>query len=248
MTSFLNCSLIAHRGAAKYAPENTLIACRKAKELGALWVEFDVMLTADGHAIIMHDETVDRTTTGQGKVKHLTLEQIKQLDAGCWFAPEFAGERVPTLDEWLALCAELGLGINIELKEKSAYAHRVAQRVHEALQKYWRDDLPPPLISSANSACLRAMYAMGIHYRLGFISDRWPWMLVRRLRHLHCQSLHVNYQRVSARRVMKLKKAGFHLLTWTVNDSAVAQNLLKNGIDAIFSDDPYLGGEVNATS
>ncbi|MCS7313960.1 MAG: glycerophosphodiester phosphodiesterase family protein [Bryobacterales bacterium] len=93
--------VVAHRGASRYAPENTLAAFRKAIELGADLIEFDVRETKDGHLVIMHDDTVDRTTDGEGRVSDLTLEQIKKLDAGSWFGPQFKGERVPTLEEAL---------------------------------------------------------------------------------------------------------------------------------------------------
>lgn len=94
---------VGHRGTVHLAPENTLAAFRKAIELGVDLVEIDVRETRDGHLIIMHDATVDRTTNGKGRVTDLTLEEIKRLDAGSWFSPKFAGEPVPTLDEALSL-------------------------------------------------------------------------------------------------------------------------------------------------
>lgn len=94
---------VGHRGTVRFAPENTLAAFRKAIELGLDLIEIDVRQTKDGHLVIMHDPTVDRTTNGKGRVAEMTLAEIKALDAGSWFSPEFAGERVPTLDEALDL-------------------------------------------------------------------------------------------------------------------------------------------------
>ena len=108
--------VIGHRGAAAAAPENTLASLRKAKELGASWVEFDVKLTRDGVPILMHDERLERTTNGRGEVAQATLAELQELDAGGWFGPAFRGERVPTFEAALGLCAELGLGINVEIK------------------------------------------------------------------------------------------------------------------------------------
>ena len=108
--------VIGHRGAAAVAPENTLASLRRAKELGAGWVEFDVKLTRDGAAVLIHDERLERTTDGRGEVARTTLAELRKLDAGAWFDPAFAGERVPTLGDALALCGELGLGINVEVK------------------------------------------------------------------------------------------------------------------------------------
>ncbi len=93
---------VGHRGTKRFAPENTLAAFDKAIEMGARIVEMDVRMTADGHFIVMHDARVERTTDGRGAVATMTLAEIKALDAGSWFAPEFAGERVPTLKEALA--------------------------------------------------------------------------------------------------------------------------------------------------
>ena len=88
-------TVIGHRGAAARAPENTLAGLRKAKELGADWVEFDVMLSGDGVPLLIHDETLQRTTTGRGRVARHTADEIRSLDAGRWFGPEFAGGAHP---------------------------------------------------------------------------------------------------------------------------------------------------------
>lgn len=108
--------VIGHRGAAARAPENTLAGLRRARSLGCRWVEVDVRLTADDRAILFHDDRLERTTDGRGKVGALSLARIRRHDAGSWFDPSFAEERVPTLEEAVTLLAELRLGVNIELK------------------------------------------------------------------------------------------------------------------------------------
>src|SRR5271170_7173679 len=108
--------VIGHRGAAASAPENTLSGLRRAKALGCSWVEFDVRLTGDGALVLCHDPRLDRTTSGSGLVSANSLAAVRELDAGSWFDPSFAGERVPTLDEVLLLASELDLGANIEIK------------------------------------------------------------------------------------------------------------------------------------
>lgn len=110
--------VIAHRGASAYAPENTLAAFQLAKEMSADWFELDCTLSKDGEVVVMHDETVDRTTNGKGYVRDLTLYDLKQLDAGSWFAPEFAGERIPTLGQALDF-AQWNIGVYIEIKDSS---------------------------------------------------------------------------------------------------------------------------------
>lgn len=100
---------VGHRGTVRFAPENTIAAFKKAIEMGLDLIEFDVRETKDGHLVIMHDETVDRTTDGSGRVSDLTLAEIKRLDAGSWFGPQFQGERVPTLDEALEVLRDRAL-------------------------------------------------------------------------------------------------------------------------------------------
>jgi len=108
--------VIAHRGASAYAPENTLAAFALAAEMKADWFELDCTLSEDGEVIVIHDNSVDRTTNGEGRVSRLSLAQLKQLDAGTWKAAEFAGERLPTLGESLDLAKELQIGVYVEIK------------------------------------------------------------------------------------------------------------------------------------
>ncbi len=112
--------IIGHRGASSLAPENTIASFRKAYELGAEMVELDVHRTKDGHLVIMHDDTVDRTTDGHGAIKDLTLKELKEMDAGSWFSPEFKSEKVPTFDEVLEW-AKGKVNIDIEIKNSVQY-------------------------------------------------------------------------------------------------------------------------------
>ena len=108
-------AVIGHRGACGHAPENTMPAFHRGRELGAIWVEADVKKTADGHFVLMHDQTVDRTTDGTGKVAELSLEEIRGLDAGAWFGAEYAGTEVPLLEELLSWASSAGIGVCLDL-------------------------------------------------------------------------------------------------------------------------------------
>ncbi len=108
--------LIAHRGGAAEAPENTLASFRHAIELGCKYVELDVQMTRDSHLVVIHDERVDRTTNGQGAVQEMSFEELRHLDAGVRFSESFKGEKIPTLREVLELCADNGVGVVVELK------------------------------------------------------------------------------------------------------------------------------------
>ena len=121
--------VIGHRGAAAHAPENTLASIRSAAALGASWVEFDVKLTADGRCIVFHDDALDRTTDGRGAVSTATHDEINRLDAGAWFAPAFAGERVPSLAAALGLIIGLRLGADDYLTKDISLSHLIARIV-----------------------------------------------------------------------------------------------------------------------
>src|SRR5438105_7019037 len=107
--------VIGHRGACGLAPENTIASFREAAELGVRRVEFDVHLSADGIPVVIHDDTVNRTTSGRGAVASLNLAELQALDAGTWFAPRFQGERVPTLGATVTLLGKLRLGAVVEI-------------------------------------------------------------------------------------------------------------------------------------
>src|SRR3712207_5048900 len=112
----IDTKIMAHRGAAAYAPENTIAAFTKAIEMKADAIELDIHLSKDDHIVVIHDEKVDRTTNGKGLVMEFTLEELKRLDAGSWFNKEFKNEKIPTLREVLELVAYKNIDLNIEIK------------------------------------------------------------------------------------------------------------------------------------
>lgn len=226
---------IAHRGAPNYAPENTLASFSKAHELGATWVECDVMLTKDAHPIIIHDFTLDRTTNGYGKVAHYNFCDIEQLDAG-------QGETIPSLECFLSLAVKLNLGINLEIKEHKSNATIVAHKIHEALKLLWSSDLPPPLISSAEPACLKAYRKLDANVCMAYISDYWPFDCLRKLKMLDVSILVINYKSLNKRRIAKLHENGCQVFAYTVNNPADMQRLLSWGVDSLFTND-YLAAQ-----
>lgn len=231
--------LIAHRGAPLSAPENTLSALYKAKELGATWVEFDVQLTKDNIAIIIHDETLDRTTNGKGLIAALDFSEITDLDAGSWFSHEFKAEPVPTLSQYLQCAAELNLGINVELKGTESQALLLAQCVVQELKRCWSDQLPAPLISG-DEKCLLALKQYHSPYFQGYVMDGWTDHWNKIMKSLNCASIHVNYRELNPERVKAIKSSRKILLAYTIDDASVARKLLDMGVDTIFSDDPQL--------
>jgi glycerophosphoryl diester phosphodiesterase len=228
--------LIGHRGAAAHAPENTLASIRRAHALGARWVEFDVKLTADGIPILMHDDRLERTTDGRGRVRDRTWEQIRALDAGGWFSPSFAGERVPTLEDALRLCADLGLGINVEIKPCRGRAAKTTEAVLDMLRRHWPSGLPVPLLSSFDHRCLERAAALAPEVPRGYLCGRLPrnWRL--ELDRYGCATVNLDHRWIDGRRLALLRAAQVPVLLYTVNDAARARALLAAGATTVFSD------------
>ncbi len=228
--------VIGHRGAAGRAPENTLASIRKARELGAEWVEFDVKLTRDGHAILKHDERLERTTDGFGKVADTDLVAIRRLDAGGWFGDAYRGERIPTLAEALALCTELGLGINLEIKPCRGREAETARVAVEMLLALWPAHMPRPLISSFAPECLQVARQIAPHLPRGYLSHRLPRRWREVVEEHHCATLHLNHRRISGRQRAAVIAAGVPLLLFTVNHARRARQYLERGVTATITD------------
>ncbi len=229
--------IIGHRGACAYAPENTLASIRKAAAQGARWVEFDVRLTREGDLVLMHDDDVKRTTNGRGRVIDLTLAELGALDAGAWFGGDFAGERVPSLAETIALLAELGLGANIEIKTGRPEVRATAEALARILAAHWRA-AAPPLISSFEIAALEAIQAVAPHWPRGLLlkdlTGDWRGQLER----LGAVTLNIDHKPLDAGKVAVAREAGRPILCYTVNDAARARQLFAWGVSAVFTDRP----------
>lgn len=237
--NFSIAKVIGHRGACGYAPENTLASMAMAHQLGVKWVEFDVMLTQDLQAIIIHDLTLDRTTNGRGKVAQTEFAKIAQLDAGQWFATEYAGEAVPTFEQLLMYVANLNLSINVEIKPTPGSEVATAQQTVKLLQQYWlKQPHSSLLISSASILALETVKALAPELNLGYITDRWPADWQEILSHLKGVSLNINHRVLSAQKVQTVKQAGYRVLAYTVNDVKQALELFSWGVDSVFSDFP----------
>lgn len=230
--------VIGHRGAAASAPENTLAGLRKAKELGCRWVEFDVRLTADGRAVLLHDNRLRRTTDGRGKLAELSLAAVRYLDAGGWFGPSFAGEPVPTLEEAIAVLAELGLGANVELKAAPGREAATGAIAADLLARLWPRELPAPLISSFHRGALAAARAGADGIPRGVLFRAVPrnWRAIADS--FGCTTIHADHLSLRRALVSEIRGAGYPLLAYTVNDPGRAQTLFDWGVTSVFSDAP----------
>jgi len=231
-------AIVAHRGASRSAPENTLAAFRRAHEEGARWVEFDVKLARDGEPVVIHDETLERTTTGRGRVAETPLAALRTFDAGAWFGPGFAGERIPLLDEVLDLLAELGMGFNLEIKPCPGREAETAAAAVRAVEARWPAAAPLPVLSSFKAESLRAARRAGPDLPLGYLAATLPEDWLAQVRALGCRAVHPGHRSLTAGQVRAAKAAGLPILTWTVNEPERARQLRGWGVDCLITDTP----------
>lgn len=226
---------IAHRGGGALAPENTLAGFRLAARLGYRAVEFDVMLTADGVPILIHDETLDRTTDRQGRVADRDWEAIAAADAGIRFHRAWAGERVPRLDEALELCAALDLAVNVEIKPTPGREAATACAAADTILRHWPAKRPLLLSSFSETALAAARQAAPALPRallVGGIPSDWAG----RLEALGCTALHADADALLPERVAEVLAAGVPLAVYTVNAAAAAEHCFGLGAAALFTD------------
>ncbi len=231
--------VIAHRGGASWVPENTLAAFRWAAEHGCRWVELDISLLGDGTPVIIHDQTLERTTDSQGALADLCLADLERIDAGAWFAPAFAGERIPTLGQLLQLCAELGLGANLELKPDANNVEALVEATAQVLEDAQAVG-GPWLFSSFEHEALELMakrlpsIPRGLLYE--GIEDRWRDKAAA----LGAVSLHLDQELIDPALIGQAKAEGLEVFVYTLNDAARAQSLFAAGLSGLFTDDPLL--------
>jgi glycerophosphoryl diester phosphodiesterase len=230
--------IIGHRGAALSAPENTLAGFCMAAALNVEWVEFDVRLTSDGRCILLHDDTLDRTTSGCGPASGLTFDEMRRLDAGSWFGPDFAGQPVPTLEETVDLLVQLNLGAVVELKPAPGTEAATGRTVATVLADRWPAARPPPLLSSFKPAALAAAREAAPHLARALLVGAVPRDWHSQVEALDCAMLHADQRRLSRATVELVRGVGLPLFAYTVNLPERAEELFSWGVDAVFSDCP----------
>ena len=229
-------TLFAHRGGGNLAPENTLAAIKCGYEHGYTAFEFDVKLSADGIAILMHDDHLPRTTNGSGKVAEKTMVELAKLDAGAWHSPQFRGEPVPRFSAVAKYLHGLGLVANVEIKPCPGREAATGQLVAELCQSLWQDRLVKPLLSSFSVQALTAAHAVSSALPLGLLVDELLPAHLPTLRALNCVSINGNHGHITGDSIKFFHAQGIRVLAYTVNDLARAAELIDLGIDGIFTD------------
>jgi len=227
---------IAHRGAGKLAPENTLAAFRVGAGHGYRAFECDVKLSADGVPFLLHDSTLERTTSGQGTASLLDWHALSQLDAGGWHSRAFAGEPVPGLDGIAAYCIRNGFALNIEIKPTPGDEVTTGRVVATEVARLWAGQAVPPLLSSFSPEALRAARDADARWPRALLLDTLRDGWFDEARALGCVAVVTNYRVMDAALIARLHGAGLRALVYTVNDVAEAQRLLAIGIDGLITD------------
>lgn len=241
--------VLAHRGAGTLAPENTLAAIRYGHGLGFRAVEFDARLTRDDVPVVIHDRTLERTTDGRGEVAAHTAAELRRLDAGRWFAPQYAGEPVPTLAEAIALCRAQGTWIDLEIKRAPGAEAHIGAVVARAAAQGYADLLRPggdraqaieprvPLLTSFSRDALRAARAAAPDLPRGLLVHGIGADWAEDLAALGCVGLHVEHELLTREQARAVKAAGYWLFCYTVDEPARARELLFEwGVDALCTD------------
>ena len=247
MTAFQVPPVIGHRGAASLAPENTLAGFRAAAALGVGMVEFDAKLSADGVPVLMHDDRLDRTTDGHGPVRDTPMATLAALDAGAWFDPAFAGERVPTLVEALQTCRDLGLAANVEIKPCPGREAETALAVVETIRQVWPRDRRPPLVTSFSMQALAVALDAAPWAPRGILMRSPPADWSDPIRQLRPATVHLDRKAITADVVAGLSAHDLPVLAYTVNDAEIARKLFDLGVSAVFSDAPDVVMPIAAT-
>ncbi|KUO89673.1 MAG: glycerophosphodiester phosphodiesterase [Caldivirga sp. CIS_19] len=227
--------VIGHRGARCCAPENTIPSFRLALEAGVDGVEMDIHMTRDGEVVVIHDDTLERTTTGSGYVKDHTLRELKGLDAGVKFGSQWRGVKIPTLEEVLR---ELGSRVSyvIELKHGSDLYPGIEGKVINLVRRY---GIKAKIVSFDFDA-LERVRSIDESIEMGLIFIGKPRWFIEAARRLRAQWLQAEYRLVNEADVRAVHEAGLKIGVWTVNDADLALRMVKMGVDEVTTDNPSL--------
>jgi glycerophosphoryl diester phosphodiesterase len=227
---------VAHRGAGKLAPENTLAAFRVGASHGYRAFECDVKLSADGVPFLLHDATLERTTQASGTAGERPWSELSRLDAGGWFSRAFAGEPLPSLEAIARYVQHNGFALNIEIKPTPGVEHDTGVAVGAACRRLWQGQADLPVFSSFRpEALLGARESAPEVPRALLVDTLWPqWFDVAQS--LGCVAVVSNFRLMDAALVAQLHGAGMRALCYTVNEAADARRLITSGVDGLITD------------
>ena len=228
--------LVAHRGGGTLAPENTLASIRFGQSLGYRMHEIDVKLSRDDVPFLLHDSTLQRTTSGEGRSCERTWKELCTLDAGLWHSEAFRGEKLATFEAAARLLQEKDTLVNVEIKPSPGFEVATGEKVAEAAASLWRDAPVPPLLSSFSFEALMAAKKTAPHLPRGFLTRDIVSADWKRLDDLEAVSVHTDYRTFQMENLKRVHAKGMRVLLYTVNDPERARSYLDAGVDSIVTD------------
>ena len=227
---------VAHRGAGKLAPENTLAAFRLGARHGYRMFECDAKLSADGTVFLLHDATLERTTDGQGAAGALGWAELSQLDAGSWHSRQYAGEPLCNLQALARFCLASGHALNIEIKPSPGTEYLTGQTVAVQAERLWAQAQRPPLLSSFQPESLAGALHSAPRLPRALLLDSWWEGWLQTATRLQCCAIVARHPLLDAQTLGEVRRAGLRCLSYTVNEAEQAQALQALGLDGIITD------------
>jgi glycerophosphoryl diester phosphodiesterase len=237
---------IAHRGASGSAPEHTRAAFMRALDIGVDMIELDVQLSRDEELVVVHDFELERTTNGRGPVRSHDWADLKTLDAGSWFAAEFAGQRMLTLSEVVDIVDERAR-LNVEVKPTAGDERILADKLVGLLER--RGKLASTVVSCFDFDVLREIRSADEKLKIGLLTHDPDFTRVWRVaRELEARSVHPHWALLTPEVLSRARDEGLEVLVWTVNEIDIMSALVDQGVDGIISDYPERFSKVGRTS
>jgi len=227
--------VFAHRCGGALAPENTLAGLRIAARMGVRAVEFDVMLSADGSPWLLHDERLERTSNGCGRVCETHDASLRTLEVGAHQHRAFLGEAIPTFEAAALLCRQLGLLVNVEIKPAAGFEALTGEVVARQIRALWAG-AEWPLVSSFSEEALLAARAVAPELPLGALYEAPPQDWLARINRIAALSLHCDAELLDDGVLSSARANGIPVLCYTVNEPLAAEALFRRGVMAVFSD------------
>ncbi len=228
--------IIAHRGASGYCPENTLAAFEKAIELKVDGIETDVQMSKEGQLVLIHDETLNRTTSGQGWVGNTTYMEMKKLDAGSWFNPLYSNQHIPTLEELIALVKPHSLLLNLELKNDKMSYQGLEEKVIELVIAH--NMMERVIISSFNHVSLKKCKKLNANVSTALLFSKRVKNIWEYAKEINVDSLHPRHNLVTEKFISQSKIRQFKVFPWTVNTKSTINRMIRLRSDGLITNFP----------
>lgn len=228
----------AHRGFSGKYPENTLLAFKKAVEESVDGIELDVQFTKDKEIVIIHDETIDRTTDGKGNVFDYTYEELEKFDASYIYKGKMGFNKIPTLREYFELIKETNIITNIELKTGVNEYLGIEEKVLELIKEFHMEERV--IISSFNHYSVLRMKKIAPQIKCGFLSETWIIDSGKYTKNFNVECYHPQFSMLTKEMVKELKSFGIEINTWTVNKEEDIKDLILKGVDILIGNYPDL--------